>query len=245
MSQLDHLAIIMDGNGRWAKQRGHNRVWGHLRGARVAKNTIKFCVQNNIKTLSLFAFSTENWQRPKMETQFLMNLLSRNLKRELKLLQENNIQFSCIGNTSQLPAETRNVIKEIEEKTSSNNGMKLVFAVSYSGRQDITNCVKAIVDKSLTGQIKPEDISEETIQNHLSTFDLKDPDLIIRTSGELRISNFYLWQAAYCELYFINKFWPDISDKDLSEAVQYFHRRDRRFGRVDPNNEFQPNNITH
>lgn len=238
MNSLNHLAIIMDGNGRWAKARGHNRIWGHIRGARVAREVIQYAVKNKLPCLSLFAFSTENWQRPNDEVNFLMRLLARNLKKELKTLIKNNVKFHCVGVLDPLPPATKEVLQEALVKTQSNTGMDLVLAVNYSGQQDLTQAVKSISQQVQAGELSTHDINESTIAKHLSTSHLPDPDLIVRTSGELRISNFYLWQGAYSELYFTPTLWPDFKITDLEFALHSFYNKERRFGCV---SSFDPN----
>jgi len=224
----------MDGNGRWAKSRGHNRTWGHIRGARIAREAIQFCAQKNISHLSLFAFSTENWNRPKPEVNFLMKLLGRNLKKELHILNKNNIKFHCIGNLDNLPKSTYDSIRYTEQQTSENTGMKLIFAVSYSGKQDLLNATQKISQKVLTGELLADQINEDCITRHLSTSPFPDPDLIIRTSGEFRISNFFLWQAAYSEFFFTPTMWPDFTNKDLQLALDHYSQKQRRFGNIAP-----------
>ena len=232
MNKLNHLALIMDGNGRWAKSRGHNRIWGHIRGARVAKNIIAASVEKKIPCLSLFAFSTENWQRSKEEVSFLMSLLARNLKREINQLQKSNVRFHCIGDLNFLPNKTRDTIQECIQKTQSNNGMDLIFAVSYSGKQDLLSSVKALAQQVKSGELSPEDITEDSIEKHLNTSSFPDPDLIIRTSGETRLSNFYLWQAAYAELEFSQKMWPEFTIKDFNQILHKYSNTERRYGTV-------------
>jgi undecaprenyl diphosphate synthase len=229
---LKHLAIIMDGNGRWAKMHRHNRFFGHVRGARVAKSVIERCVELKIPYLTLFAFSTENWFRPAQEIRFLMNLLVRHLRRERANLIKNNIRFQCVGDLSKVPFEVQKVVLESMELTKNNTGLNLVFALSFGGRQEITTAVKNICEKVQSGLLRPEDIDEATVGAHLESAFLPSPDLIIRTSGEQRISNFFLWEAAYSELYFCPKMWPDFTMLDLDSAFQHFWERERRFGRV-------------
>ncbi len=227
-----HLAIIMDGNGRWAKARGHTRAYGHVRGARVAKRMIEKCANDGVKFLTLYAFSTENWMRPKLEVNFLMQLLARHLKKERDSLIQNNIRFQTIGEISLLPAAVQKEVSATVAATANCSGMTLIFALSYGGRQEITKALKAIAEKVEAKQILSSDISESLIEEHLGTKNIPDPDLIIRTSGENRLSNFLLWQSAYSEIYFSPTFWPDFKDSDLEQAYLFFSTRERRFGKI-------------
>lgn len=227
-----HLAIIMDGNGRWAKARGHNRFFGHVRGARVAKSVIEECARLKLPYLTLFAFSTENWFRPPQEVSFLMSLLARRLRKERTLLMAQNIRFRTIGDLGRLPVHVRSEVLQTVEATSHNSGMILTFALSYGGRQEIVQMAKALVEKAKSGQLNPEDVTESLISESLSSSFLPDPDLIVRTSGERRISNFFLWQTAYSEIFFEDLAWPDFSLENLHEALQLFGHRERRFGRT-------------
>lgn len=227
-----HLAIIMDGNGRWAELRGRDRTFGHLKGARVAKNIIEFCAQRGLKQLTLYAFSTENWLRPKAEVSFLMTLLARHLRKERRTLIKNNIRFSVIGDIERLPGPVLAEIEKTIEDTRQNTGMSLTFALSYGGRQEITEAVRAICRDVQAGHLKPEDISEATIASRLQTSGMPEPDLIIRTSGEYRLSNFFLWQAAYSELYITQTLWPEFTAEELERAFHQFATRERRFGRT-------------
>lgn len=227
-----HVGIIMDGNGRWAQQHGHQRVWGHLKGARTARKVIEECSRQGISTLTLYAFSTENWFRPEKEVSFLMHLLRRHLLREVKTLMKNNIQFSVIGDLQRLPIETRNEVSRTIEKTKNNTGMNLVFALSYGSRQEITEACRQVAEACVNQRLKPEQISEELLGQFLQTSPKNDPDLIIRTSGESRLSNFMLWQAAYSEFLTSHTLWPDFSIHELHEAFENFSQRDRRYGRI-------------
>jgi len=237
MHYPNHIAIIMDGNGRWAKQRKHNRFFGHIRGAKVAYNIIEECAKINLKHLTLFAFSTENWKRPKTEVSLLMSLLIKHLKKEQKKLMANNISFHTIGNTSELPIEVQKLLKETSEVTKDNSGMQLTFALNYGGKQEILNATKKICEIVQSGKIKLDDINQDIFNTYLGSSFLPDPDLIIRTSNEQRLSNFFLWQAAYSEFYFCEKYWPDFEINDLNLAIQCFNNRDRRFGNVKPRSE--------
>lgn len=222
----------MDGNGRWAKARGHNRFFGHVRGARVAKSVIEECARLKLPYLTLFAFSTENWFRPPQEVSFLMSLLARRLRKERTLLMAQNIRFRTIGDLGRLPVHVRSEVLQTVEATSHNSGMILTFALSYGGRQEIVQMAKALVEKAKSGQLNPEDVTESLISESLSSSFLPDPDLIVRTSGERRISNFFLWQTAYSEIFFEDLAWPDFSLENLHEALQLFGHRERRFGRT-------------
>lgn len=222
----------MDGNGRWAQKRGHNRIFGHIRGAKIARNVIVSCAERGIKHLTLYTFSTENWFRPATEINFLMKLLVRQLRKEKQTLIKNNIRFRMIGDLNRLPAETRAVVTETIEETADMTGMELTFALSYGGRQEICSAVKDLAERVKVGELEPEEIDEALIGTSLASSYLPDPDLIVRTSGEHRLSNFFLWQAAYSELYVSPVLWPDFTDADLEEALQFFSSRDRRFGRV-------------
>ena len=219
-----HIAIIMDGNGRWAKQRGKLRVFGHQNGVEAVRQTVENCAKLGVDFLTLYAFSTENWNRPKVEVQTLMKLLVSSLKKELKTLSKNNIRLNAIGNIDSLPKKAYNELKEVISKTEKNSGMTLTLALSYGSREELKTAVKAI--------ISPESIDETIINTHLYTHDLPDVDLLIRTSGEHRISNFLLWQIAYAELYFIDVFWPDFSEHHLVAAILNYQNRERRFGKT-------------
>ena len=229
---LNHMAIIMDGNGRWAQARNRSRFIGHIRGAKVAKQTIEYCTDNNIPNLTLFAFSTENWFRPIKEVTFLMRLLVKQLEKERKNLVKNNIRFRTVGDLSRLPENVRRSIELSKTATQHNDGLTLTFALSFSGRQDLTFAMKNIAQQISDGTLKPEDVSEVVISNSMPSSFLPDPDLIIRTSGECRLSNFLLWQSAYSEIYIMEKMWPDVTKSDLNEAVTNYTQRNRRFGRT-------------
>lgn len=227
-----HLAIIMDGNGRWAKARRHSRIYGHIRGAKVARQVIENCADMKLPYLTLYAFSTENWFRPQPEVRFLMHLLRRQLIREKATLMRNNIRFQTIGQLERLPLEVRKVVLDTVDETSGNTGMVLTFALSYGGRQEITQMAREIANQVKLGHLQEEEIDEALVAGLLSSSFLPDPDLIIRTSGEARISNFFLWQAAYSEIEFEQKAWPDFSINDLHRILSTFAARERRFGRV-------------
>ncbi len=222
----------MDGNGRWAKARHHNRFFGHVRGAKAAKRIIEESSRLGVENLTLFTFSTENWERPETEVSFLMTLLARRLRRERAPLIKNNIRFRCIGDLNKLPALVRSEVDKTIEETKNCTGMNLVFALSYSGRQEITQTVQALAEKVKSGELQPQDISAEMFSQSLPSSFIPDPDLIIRTSGESRISNFFLWQAAYSEIYISSKMWPDFDEVDLREALTKFSNKERRFGKT-------------
>jgi undecaprenyl diphosphate synthase len=223
-----HVGIIMDGNGRWAEVRGLPRIEGHRRGVERSKEVIEASVEIGLKALTLYVFSLENWQRPSSEITILMKLLELYLKKELSELIKNNVVFKTIGETWRLPEHIQKIIHEAEERTALNNGMTLITALSYSGRNEILRAVKKI----LQSNINPHDLSEDTFNAYLDTAGLPTPDLIIRTSGEMRISNFLLWQGAYSELYFTDTLWPDFTKEELLLAIQQYQRRERRFGKI-------------
>lgn len=230
-----HVAIIMDGNGRWAQLRRKPRTYGHIKGARVAKKIITFCAEKGLKNLTLYTFSSENWFRPEAEVFFLMNLLRRYLKRETETLVKQNIHFKAIGDLSKLPTDVLKAINEATLATANNTGLNLVFAISYGSRQEIADAVKIIAQQVESGKLKAEDVTEATIQRHLYTANTPDPDLIIRTSGEHRLSNFMLWQASYSEFHFCETLWPDFSPADFEVALRTFSQRERRFGAIHNN----------
>ncbi len=227
-----HLAIIMDGNGRWAKLKGKPRVFGHKNGVKSVRETIEGCTEIGIEFLTLYAFSTENWNRPKLEVKTLMAILVSSLKKELKNLQKNNIRLNVIGNIDLLPEKARNELFEVIKKTETNTRLTLTLALSYGSREEIVNAFKNISKKVVNNNIKIEEIDEKIINNHLYTFSLPDVDLMIRTSGEKRISNFLLWQIAYAELYFTNTLWPDFRKDSLFNAIINYQQRERRFGKT-------------
>ena len=232
-----HLAIIMDGNGRWAGLRGKPRTYGHIKGTRVAKKMITECSRLGVKYLTLYAFSTENWLRPQPEVSLLMKLLERYLARETQNLIKENIRFTIIGDLDNLPADTVKSIESAMLATAKCTGLRLVFALSYGSRQELTEMVKAIVEKVQRQEISIDDIDEVTVNEHLATFPTPDPDLIIRTSGEKRLSNFLLWQAAYSEFYFAETLWPDFTKNDLYQALENYSLRQRRFGKLQISDE--------
>ncbi len=227
-----HLAVIMDGNGRWAKKQGLFRSFGHENGTKAVREIVEACAELPIPFLTLYAFSTENWNRPKAEVNTLMKLLVSSLKKEIKTLQDNNIKLNAIGNLEALPVKALNELKGVIEKTKDNNHMTLTLALSYGSREEIVKTIKEISLKVKNNLISPSDIDESVINNHLYTRDLPDVDLLIRTSGEQRISNFLLWQIAYAELYFTETLWPDYRKKHLFEAILNYQNRERRFGKT-------------
>ncbi|WP_026730678.1 isoprenyl transferase [Flavobacterium denitrificans] len=227
-----HLAIIMDGNGRWAKQQGFLRAFGHENGTKSVKKTITTCAKLGIEYLTLYAFSTENWNRPKLEVEALMKILINSLKKELVTLQENNIRLNAIGNLDKLPKSAQKELLDVIEKTKNNTRLTLTLALSYGSREELVNAVRIISDKVKNNIISLDTIDDSIINEHLYTQNLPDVDLLIRTSGEHRISNFLLWQIAYAELYFTNVLWPDFKDQDLYEAIISYQKRERRFGKT-------------
>jgi undecaprenyl diphosphate synthase len=227
-----HLAIIMDGNGRWAKQKGLLRSLGHESGTKSVKVTVETCAKIGVENLTLYAFSTENWNRPKLEVDTLMKLLVSSLRKELKTLQENNIRLNSIGNLSKMPSSILKELNEVIEKTKNNTRMTLTLALSYGSREELLNVVKNISDKVKNNIISIDTIDESIINQHLYTHNLPDVDLLIRTSGEHRISNFLLWQIAYAELYFTDVLWPDFTEEHLYEAIISYQKRERRFGKT-------------
>ena len=225
-----HLAIIMDGNGRWATQKGLMRAFGHENGTKSVRITVETCAKLGIENLTLYAFSTENWNRPKLEVDTLMRLLISSLKKELDTLQKNNIRLNCIGNIDMLPDSAKKELLAVMEKTKNNNRMTLTLALSYGSREELLNAVKTICDKVKNNIISIDALDESIINQHLYTHNLPDVDLVIRTSGEHRISNFLLWQIAYAEFYFTDVLWPDFKEDDLYEAIISYQKRERRFG---------------
>lgn len=230
--QLRHLAIVMDGNGRWAEKKNKNRLFGHLKGTKVAKQMIEECSRLKIENLTLYAFSTENWHRPPTEVTFLMKLLAKYLHKERQNLMANNIRFSCIGQLDRLPSSTINEITKTVEMTKNNTGLNLFFALSYGGRQEIVTSAKMFALDVARGLRKPEDLDESLFSAYLSTYPTPDPDLIIRTSGEMRLSNFLTWQSVYSEIYFSPILWPDFTTDELHKALSHFSRRERRYGKI-------------
>jgi len=237
-SQIDknrlpqHLAVIMDGNGRWAKKKGLFRSIGHENGSKAVRETVEACAELNISYLTLYAFSTENWNRPKLEVDTLMKLLVSSLRKEIKTLEDNDIRLNAIGNLDALPQKAYNELIDVIERTKNNSRMTLTLALSYGSREEIIKTIKEISHKVKNNLISPENIDESVINNHLYTRDLPDVDLLIRTSGEHRISNFLLWQIAYAELFFTETLWPDYTKDHLFEAILNYQNRERRFGKT-------------
>ncbi|WP_026712691.1 isoprenyl transferase [Flavobacterium daejeonense] len=227
-----HLAIIMDGNGRWAKQQGLLRTIGHENGTKSVRITIENCAKLGIENLTLYAFSTENWNRPKLEVETLMKLLIKSLQKELITLQNNNIRLNAIGNLDMMPKSAQKELLEVMEKTKNNTQMTLTLALSYGSREEIVSAVKKIADKVKNNIISIDSIDDSIINKHLYTQNLPDVDLLIRTSGEHRISNFLLWQIAYAELFFSEVMWPDFREEHLYEALISYQKRERRFGKT-------------
>lgn len=227
-----HVAIIMDGNGRWAKTKGKFRIFGHRNGVKSVREVTEGCAEIGISCLTLYAFSTENWNRPKAEVNALMELLVKTIEAELPTLHKNSIRLQAIGDLESLPENCRKVLLDAISQTSGNKQMDLVLALSYSSKWDLVNSVKAIAQQIQKGSLQPEDINESLITQSLSTGKWPHPELLIRTSGEHRISNFLLWELAYAEFYFSEKLWPDFRKEDLFEAIINFQHRERRFGKT-------------
>ncbi len=227
-----HVAIIMDGNGRWARKRLLNRVRGHEQGAEAVRRIVRASRELGIRYLTLYAFSTENWERPAAEIEALMKLLERFLASEAQQMMENKIRLRVIGQPQRLPAATRNAVERVCRQTQANDGMTLVLALSYGGRSEITAMVRDLVQEVAGGQLSIDQIDEKRVAARLFTADMPDPDLMIRTSGEMRISNFLLWQIAYSEIFFTDTLWPDFSVDEFTAILNAFQRRERRFGRV-------------
>ncbi len=227
-----HIAIIMDGNGRWAKAKGRTRVMGHREGVRSVKDIVEACGELGVKYLTLFAFSTENWRRPLDEVGFLMRLLVSSLRDEIRNLHDSNVRLTSIGDLDKLPRETRKELLRSVELTAGNTGLTLNLALSYSGRWDLAQAMRKMAQLVRNGDLDPEDIDDALIASFLSTAEMPDPDLLIRTSGEMRISNFLLWQAAYTEFYISEAFWPEFRRPLLYDAIRSFQKRERRFGLV-------------
>ena len=227
-----HIAVIMDGNGRWAKEQGKMRVFGHQHGVDAVRNVTEACAELGVEYLTLYAFSTENWNRSSFEVDALMSLLTQALKTEVKTLNDNNIRLDAVGDLTRLPKLQYNALMSVIENTKDNTRMTLTLCLSYSGRWELTETVKKIAGKVKNGELNPEDINEKMVCDNLATSYMPDPELLIRTSGEIRISNFLLWQLAYSELYFTKKYWPDFSKEDLYEAIIDYQSRERRFGKT-------------
>lgn len=226
-----HIAVIMDGNGRWAKQQGAARIFGHKNAIKAVREVTEGCAELGVECLTLYAFSTENWARPKHEVEGLMTLLVTTINDEIATLMDNNVRLHSIGDLNRLPAKAQKKLQDAKEKTAANTGLNLFLALNYSGKWDITAAVNALMEKVKSGQISAE-IDQEMISQHLSTSGYPDPELLIRTSGEMRISNFLLWQMAYTELFFPEVLWPDFRKNHLYEAIIAYQQRERRFGKI-------------
>jgi undecaprenyl diphosphate synthase len=227
-----HVAIIMDGNGRWARKKGANRIFGHQNGITPVHEVVEASGELGIDYLTLYAFSTENWGRPLEEIEALMGLLVSTIKKETKKLMDNNVKLRTIGDMNKLPELTRKELLNLVEKTSNNTGLTVILALSYSSRSELVNAAKHIIEDACSGKLKPEQMSCATLEDYLETKGIPDPELLIRTSGEFRISNFLLYQIAYTELYFTPKFWPDFRKEDYYSALLDFQNRERRFGKT-------------
>ena len=227
-----HVAIIMDGNGRWAKDKGMERIFGHRNALTAVRESVEAAAEIGVQAITLYAFSTENWNRPKLEVNALMNLLVSSLKKELPTFQENNVQVNAIGGIQNLPSKAQQQLSEVIGLTQKNTGIILTLALSYGSREEIVNTIQNISQKVVNKQLQIEEIDEKIINSHLYTFNLPEVDLMIRTSGEKRISNFLLWQMAYAELYFTNILWPDFRKNDFFDAIIEYQNRERRFGKT-------------
>ena len=227
-----HIAVIMDGNGRWAKKKGAARIFGHKNAIKAVKDVTEGCAELGVEYLTLYAFSTENWSRPIEEVSGLMQLLVLTIRKELKTLLSNNVKLATIGSFESLPKDCQNELHDAIEMTKNNTGLTLVLALSYSGRWEITEAVKRVVHDVKSGTIADVDIDQTLISTYLQTHNMPDPELLIRTSGEMRISNFLLWQLAYTDIFITEKFWPDFRKDDLKLALEAFQNRERRFGRI-------------
>ncbi len=228
-----HVAIIMDGNGRWAKKRLLNRVKGHEKGSETVRSIVRASRELGIRYLTLYAFSTENWGRPKMEVSALMSLLKKFIHSEKKDMMEHRIRLNTLGQIDKLPGDVRSALVQAMEETRNHDGMCLSLALSYGSRDEITGMVRTIAEKARQGLVRPEDISESMISDHLFTAGMPDPDLMIRTSGEMRISNFLMWQLSYAEIFFTQTLWPDFTKEEYQKILKEYQMRDRRFGKVE------------
>lgn len=227
-----HLAIIMDGNGRWAKQKGYIRAIGHENGVDALRNIATASARLGIRYLTVYAFSSENWKRPRAEVNALMSLLVSSLRKELKTLTENQIQLNSIGKMENLPSGCQKELEEVKQKTATYERMTLTLALSYGSREELASVTRQVASQVAAGKLKAEEVDENLINNHLYTSGMPDPDLLIRTGGEMRISNYLLWQIAYSELYFTDKLWPDFSEEELYQAILNYQERERRFGKI-------------
>jgi undecaprenyl diphosphate synthase len=225
-----HVAIIMDGNGRWAKERGLPRLEGHRAGAESIREVMEACIEQGIEYLTLYAFSSENWNRPEAEVKALMGLLDRFLKEKAKDLDRQNVRLLTIGQIDRLPTKTRDLIAKIQDRTADHKTMTLVLALSYGGREEIVSAARSLAEDAVNGLISSSDITRELFATRLQTAGIPDPDLLIRTSGEMRVSNFLLWQISYAEIVIVKKYWPEFRQRDLFDSVEEYKRRHRRFG---------------
>jgi len=229
---LKHVAVIMDGNGRWAKSKGLERFLGHRQGTKATVATVEAGVDLGLEHLTLFVFSSENWQRPKIEVEYLMNLLVEMVAQEIPHLMEKNVKLKVIGNMSKLPEKPRKKLQEAIDKTAQNSGMQLNLAISYGGRMEIVEAAREIAALAKKGELNPETLDETQFANHLYLRDAPDPDLVIRTGGEYRLSNYLLWQAAYSEFFVSDVLWPNFTKEDFAKAIEFYNTRQRRFGKV-------------
>ncbi|XOV95373.1 MAG: isoprenyl transferase [Bacteroidota bacterium] len=227
-----HIAVIMDGNGRWAKKKGAARIFGHRNAIKAVREASEGCAELGVKCLTLYAFSTENWARPKVEVDGLMSLLVSTINDEYKTLMDNDIRLHSIGDINQLPKDAKEKLLDTQSKTAENTGLDLILALNYSGRWDILNATKKIAEEVLSGKLHSDEITNEVVQSHLSTAGFPDLELLIRTSGEMRISNFLLWQMAYTELFFTEVLWPDFRKENLYQGILSYQKRERRFGMI-------------
>ena len=227
-----HIAIIMDGNGRWAQEQGQDRLFGHFHGVQSVRDIVEGCAELGVRYLTLYAFSTENWDRPQQEVTGLMELLVETIRKEVPILNQNNIRMHFIGELSLMPPSAQQALQEARDLTAGNSGLNLIMALSYSSRWELMDAVKRIATDVENGILSPQQISQDILEQYLSTSEFPDPELMIRTSGEYRISNFLLYQLAYAELYFTQTRWPDFRKENLYEAIIDFQKRDRRFGKV-------------
>ena len=227
-----HIAVIMDGNGRWAQRQGEERIYGHRNAVQAVRNTTEACAELGVKHLTLYAFSTENWGRPEAEVSGLMELFVHTLRQEVDTLMRNRIRLTSIGDTSRMPADCQQELREVHELTAANTGLNLNLALNYSGRWDIATAARTMAEEVAAGAIAPDQITEEALSARLSTGDMPDPELLIRTSGEMRVSNFLLWQLAYSEIFITETLWPDFTKEHLVEAIAAYQKRERRFGKV-------------
>lgn len=227
-----HVAVIMDGNGRWAQRKGNSRIFGHQNGVVAVRETVEAAAEVGIQYLTLYAFSTENWNRPREEVDALMSLLVSTIDKELESLSENNVRLHIIGDTSDMPVKVQKQLQKALEKTSNNSGLNLVLALSYSGRWEILNAIRKLAQDVKNNVLQPEDLGCDSFVQYLTTSEIPDPELLIRTSGEFRISNFLLWQIAYSELYFTETLWPDFRKEHFYDAIVDYQKRERRFGKI-------------